>query len=282
MAKTKLLENGLGDSKTKGIKVKLLQREYDGLLMAIFNGGYGETLENTINKGVEKLTKEEIFKAFLTRRFSNGREERGLIKRRAMEADIFVNHDWQPFPSKKFPNDQLYIKAYKDFLKKGVLPILFFFTFLLLSCNPKKTNDIQNDTKNQLINKTLNDSAKISYSCQKAIERIKLFDDGKGSDTEVINNYLIEEESWKKEIDLIYKNLHKKIFQTDNETIPLLEKYHSGWEDYMKENYAFSRSFLAHYISSKQWIFYVFPKMRQEYKNKLIEYYELYEFNEKP
>lgn len=125
-----------------------------------------------------------------------------------------------------------------------------------------------------MISKVLNDSAKISDSCQKALERVKFLDDGKGSDLEVINNYLIEEESWKKEIDLIYKKLYKKISQTDHETIPLLEKYHSGWEDYMKDNYVFRRSFLAHYTSSKQWIFYVFPKMRQEYKNKLLEYYE--------
>jgi len=259
--------------------VKLLQREFDALLIAIFNGGYGETLRDTINKGVENLTKEEIFKTFLLRRNKGTIFEDGLTKRRAMEADIFVNDNWQPFPSKKFPDDQSYIKAYKNFLKTGVLPILFFFTFLLLSCNPKKSNEIHNDNKNQLISKTLNDSSKISDSCKKALERIKLFDDGKGSDTEVINNYLTEEESWKKEIDLIYKKLHKKISQTDNKSIPLLEKYHLGWEDYMKENYVFRRSFLAHYISSKQWVFYVFPKMRQEYKNKLLEYYELYEFD---
>lgn len=263
----------------KRIKVKLLQREFDALLIAIFNGGFGETLENTINKGVEKLTKEEIFKTFLLRRNKGTIFEDGLTKRRAMEADIFVNDNWQPFPSKKFPDDQSYIKAYKDFLRTGILPILFFFTLLLVSCNPKKTNESLINSKTQLIDKTLNDNVKISDSCSMAIKRIKIIDDGNGSDIEVINNFLIEEDSWKKEIDLIYKKLHKKISKTDKETIFLLEKHHSGWESYMKENYIFRRSFLAHYIYSKQWIFYVFPQMRKEYKNKLLEYYELYEFD---
>lgn len=265
----------------KGIKVKLLQREYDALLIAFFNGVYGDALESTINKGVEKLTKEEIFKTFLLRRNKGTIFEDGLTKRRAMEADIFVNDNWQPFPSKKFPEDKAYIRAYKDFLKTGILPILFFFSFLLLSCNPKKNDGLPINNKNQLVDNTLNDSAKISVSCREAVNRIKIMDDGKGSDVEVINNFQIEEDSWKKEIDLIYEKLHNKILKTDSESISAFEKYHSDWLNYIKQNYIFRRSFLAHYISSKQWIFYVFPEMRREYKNKLVEYYELYEFDEK-
>ena len=56
-----MIKNGLGGKKTNGIKVKLYQHEYDALLLAIFNGGYGDTLENTINKGAENISKEERF-----------------------------------------------------------------------------------------------------------------------------------------------------------------------------------------------------------------------------
>jgi|GEM_PF-1189666 len=276
MAKTKLLENGLGDSKTKGIKVKLLQREYDGLLMAIFNGGYGETLENTINKGVEKLTKEEIFKAFLTRRFSNGNEERGLIKRRAMEADIFVNDDWSPFPSKKYSDYNEYITAFQGFLKTGILPV-FIMLFLLLSCDSKKESaktfnkpQVQNNSK---------DSIALSDSCKASLSRIKKFDNGAGSDEDVIKNFGIEEESWKKEIGNIYQKLHNKIKSTDTENLSAFQKYHSDWENYVNQKKSFRRSFLTHYIYTKEWIFYIYPQLENEYKNKLIEYYELYEFN---
>jgi GH24 family phage-related lysozyme (muramidase) len=279
MAKTKLLENGLGDSKTKGIKVKLLQREYDGLLMAIFNGGYGETLENTINKGVEKLTKEEIFKAFLTRRFSNGSEERGLIKRRAMEADIFVNDNWAPFPSEKYEDYKAYILAFQGFLKTGILPV-FMILFLLLSCDSKKESaknfnkpEVQNNSK---------DSISISDSCKASLSRIKKFDDGVGNDEDVIKNFGTEEESWKKEINNIYQKLHDKIKKTDSESLSAFEKYHSDWENYINQKKSFRRSFLTHYIYTKEWIFYIYPQLESEYKNKLIEYYELYEFNENP
>ena len=170
--KTGVLEKGLGDKITKGIKIKVLQREYDSLLMAVFNGGYGDTLENTINKGIEKLSKEEIFKAFLTRRFNKDKKElRGLIKRRAMEADVFVNDNWMPFPSKKYNNDNEYINSFIKFLKTGVLPIILLSIISLISCNKKtdiksenrfikpyykeeyQKNDLLNDKNDKLLSK---------------------------------------------------------------------------------------------------------------------------------
>lgn len=277
MKKIELLKNGLGDGKTKGIKVKLLQREFDALLLAIFNGGYGDTLENTINKGVENLSKEEIFKAFLTRRNKGTIFEDGLTKRRAMEADIFVNDNWQPFPSDKFPNDSSYINAYKTFLSTGVLPIFIVLMIFLNSCKQKDNSQKLNlDSKKELI-----EDSKQTDSLKIALSHIKTFDSGIGTDDDVIKNSLLEEESWKKEINKIYLKLYKKIEKTDPETIPALKKYHTDWESYVSQNYTFQRLFLSHYISSKQWIFYSFPKQKQEYKNKLIEYYNLYEFDEK-
>lgn len=80
--------------------------------------------------------KEEVFKAFLTRKYVNTKEIDGLIKRRSLEADIFVNDNWMPFPSKKYKNDNEYINYFKNFLKTGILPLFFLLTFIT-SCNYK-------------------------------------------------------------------------------------------------------------------------------------------------
>lgn len=136
-SKIKLLENGLGDGETKGIKVKLLQREFYALLLAIYNGGYGLKLEKMINRGVEELTKEEIFKTFLFRRNKGSNVERGLINRRASEASIFVYDDWMPYPSEKFKDYNSFIIAYQKFLKTGILPIILLF-FMFISCKEKE------------------------------------------------------------------------------------------------------------------------------------------------
>lgn len=118
------LVTGLRDNNGKylfeGVKVKLLQREFDALLLAVFNGGYGSTIENIINKGHETYTEVEIFKGFLTRRFSGGQEINGLIKRRAEEADIFYNDNWMPYPSSKYKTQKDYINHYLDFIQKNL------------------------------------------------------------------------------------------------------------------------------------------------------------------
>lgn len=152
--KAKVLITGLGSTtNTSGIKVPLLQREYDALVICVFNGGYGDTLETTINKGAVKLSKEEIFKAFLARRYSGKTEIRGLIKRRAMEADIFVNDDWMPYPSEKFKDGNAYIEAYQKFLKTGILPfIILFILSFLYSCNQNRSKEPEKTTTNPSVN----------------------------------------------------------------------------------------------------------------------------------
>ncbi len=118
------LITGLRDNKGnylfEGVKVKLLQREFDALLLAVFNGGYGSTLENIINKGPDTYTELEIFKGFLTRRFSGGQEIQGLIKRRAEEADIFYNDNWMPYPSSKYKTQKDYITYYLNFIQTNL------------------------------------------------------------------------------------------------------------------------------------------------------------------
>ena len=117
------------------IKVELLQREYDALLLCLFNGGMGDTLITTINKGVENLTAEDVFKAFLVRRYIKGIESDGLIYRRAREAEIFIYENYHLYPSEKFKDRKAVIKAFKDFLKTGILPVLIvLITILLPSC----------------------------------------------------------------------------------------------------------------------------------------------------
>ncbi|WP_123956523.1 hypothetical protein [Chryseobacterium mucoviscidosis] len=149
----------------------------------------------------------------------------------------------------------------------------------LLLCIECKRNEQKIVTEKSDQSHFIKDSLPYSPSLKSALTRIKSFDDGKGSDVDVINNFRIEENSWKEEIENIYLKLHEKIRKNDPESLSSLEKYHESWKNYLESYYSFKRNFLSHYIYSKQWIFYVFPKLRQEYKDKLIEYYELYEFD---
>ena len=130
------------------IKVELLQREYDALLLCLFNGGMGDTLITTINKGVENLSPEEVFKAFLVRRYIKGEESDGLVYRRTSEAEIFVYGNYHLFPSEKFKDRKTFIKAFKDFLKTGILPIwIVLITIFFLSCQ-------SSSEKNKLLKKS--------------------------------------------------------------------------------------------------------------------------------
>ena len=127
------------------IKVELLQREYDALLLCLFNGGMGDTLITTINKGVENLTTEEVLKAFLIRRYIKGKESDGLIYRRASEAEIFIYENYHLYPSEKFKDRKAVVNSFKDFLKTGVLPIwIVSISILFLSCQ-------SNSDKHQLL-----------------------------------------------------------------------------------------------------------------------------------
>lgn len=148
------------------IKVPLLQREYDALLLCLYNGGVGSSLIKTINKGVENLLPDEIFKAFLTRRYINKNESDGLIYRRAREAEIFVYGDYMPHPSKKFTDQSGFTDAFKKFLKTGVLPIIFttmltFFT----CCGMKSQADVDScDTVQTSQSDTFNEERTHFYS----------------------------------------------------------------------------------------------------------------------
>ena len=82
------------------ITVPLTQNEFDALVIAKYNGGFGETLKNAVNSLDYEPNK--IYKAFLARRFSGKppRELPGLIARRAAEATIFLYNNFVPFIEK--------------------------------------------------------------------------------------------------------------------------------------------------------------------------------------
>lgn len=125
------------------IKVNLFQYEYDALLLCLFNGGMRNTLITTINKGVENLSPEEIFTAFLAVRKADGKESDGLIYRRSREAEIFVYNNYTPYPSEKFENKKAFINAFKKFLSTGILPLLFLIlSSLFPACKSNSAEQI--------------------------------------------------------------------------------------------------------------------------------------------
>ena len=147
------------------INVNLLQHEYDALLLCLFNGGMGDTLIMTINKGVENLTPEEIFRAFLTRRYIKKTESDGLIYRRACEAEIFVYKNYMPYPSEKFENRSAFIAAFKKFLTTGILPLLFVLAAIIFSAckyNQEKTVPSDEQKTEERISDSINEELHIA------------------------------------------------------------------------------------------------------------------------
>ncbi|XZF16353.1 RHS repeat-associated core domain-containing protein [Chitinophagaceae bacterium MMS25-I14] len=68
----------------KAARVPLTQSEFNTLLTSIYNGGVGDSVKNVVNNN--NYNAVDVFKAFLQRRSAKGKELRGLIIRRAMEA----------------------------------------------------------------------------------------------------------------------------------------------------------------------------------------------------
>ncbi len=96
------------------INIPLLQQEFDALVIAKYNGGYGSTLRNTVNMGEGNPT--VIYKAFLLRSNSGGRRRNGLVARRASEAAIFLNNDFHPYPNSQFKNVRQYYQYWNSWL----------------------------------------------------------------------------------------------------------------------------------------------------------------------
>ena len=267
-------------SDEKKIKVKLNQNEYDAVISAVFNNGYGETLANAINKGHEyySANPETIYKAFLKRVYANnpktGKKEilSGLIKRNARHADIFIKNKWHSYGASdyKFKNDKESIDAFKKFLINNILPILAIFILFSTSCQKQKNIIDKNYLENSL---------EKNVKLELALQRIYKFDDGNGSNLEVIENYEKEKESWLKEINIAYKMVLIKVSSENSENLINFKRYHLDWEKYITSKRNFESDFIRNYYPTGEYIFYLMPYFRSEYESKLIEYYNLLSIN---
>jgi GH24 family phage-related lysozyme (muramidase) len=269
----------------KKITVPLNQNEFDAVVSAIFGNGYGETLAAAINKGADYYSKnpETIYKAFLTRRYAEKKEYDGLIKRRAREADVFIKNQWHSYgPSEeKYKNDKQYIDAFKKFLKTGMLPIIIILSFFLIRC---KTD---NSDRNTLISENLicneidsSNNIKLSDSLLAALNRIEITDDGIGSYVDVSDNYAKEKEQWLQEIELIRTKLSEKVKKECPEHYQSLIEYNQAWDKFMESQRNFVSYYIGHYYRSGVSIFPTLTFYREEYKQRLSQYYFLYEIDE--
>lgn len=271
----------------KKINVKLNQQEYDAVISAVFNNGYGETLAASINQGFQIYTKnpETIYKGFLKRVYYKNpqthQQEKsdGLVKRRAREADIFIKNQWHSYglSDEKFKTEKEYINAYKKFLDNGILPIIFLIFLSLFSCTPKSEKVEVNKLKT---NNLKIDTISVSDSCELALKRIKTFDDGIGNNSQVIENYEKEKKSYLEEINIIYEKLLLKTKkESSEESSQNLIKYHKEWQAYLKAKQDYEVEYIRNYYKSGEYIFYLKPFFEGEYKSKLLEYYSLYEID---
>lgn len=177
-----------------------------------------------------------------------------------------------------YENETDYIEAYKKIITTKVLSVLLIF--FLFSCNNKNTKVNDSLSKQDTINLII-DSTHISDSCKIALKRIKKFDNGIGNNSEVMKNYEKERDSYLKEIDFIYSKLLQNIKKNQSdESSKNLVAYHEQWKKYLDSKRNFESKYIMDHINSGEYIFYLKPFFEKEYENKLLEYYELYEFDQ--
>ncbi|OYQ47148.1 glycoside hydrolase family protein, partial [Flavobacterium aurantiibacter] len=272
---TKLL-NFNGDKK---ITVKLTQYEFDALVSAVYNNGYGETLAEAINRGHGYYLKnpESIYKGFLTRIYvTNPRTKKkeisnGLIKRQARQADIFIKNQWHSYgkTDPKYKSEIDYVNAFKKFLKSGVLPfIILFLSYSLISCYNKNPTNMDSNVVSQPLN---------DQHYELALSRIYKFDDGLGNNKVLLENYRKEKQSWQFEIEKAYLKLHEKVKNESKDEADSLEAYHAEWKEYLKSKRAFATNYINDFHRSGINIFQIMVYYRTEYQSKLAEYYMLLE-----
>jgi hypothetical protein len=173
---------------------------------------------------------------------------------------------------KKFKSESDYIEAFKKFLNTGILPILIFIFFqVFLSCKQNIDNTINPDITKNISNDSLIQNVKLT----EALKRIYKFDNGIGDNVEVQENYEKEKETWLKEIDIVYKLLCEKIKNENPDNLLEFEKYHNDWKIYNSSKKKFETNYIRNYYTTGEYIFYIMPYFRNDYENKLNEYYSL-------
>jgi hypothetical protein len=186
-----------------------------------------------------------------------------------------VKNQWHSYgiSDKKFKTEIEYINAFKNFIKTGLLPILVLI-FLTFSCKQNSKSDFD-DNKN-----IQNDSLVHSIKLKEAINRIYKFNDGIGSNFDVLENYKKEKKTWLKEIDMIYNKLCEKVQKEKPNNLNSLILFHKKWLEYTQSKREFKVNYIQEFYTSGEYIFQIIPDFRNEYKSKLIEYYNLYEIEE--
>lgn len=175
-------------------------------------------------------------------------------------------------------------------LKKAPhLSILFWVIALFMICSCSNNAEKQNDELSKSKRTHLSDSLSIKSttdekllhdSLQAAMKRIKIFDYGIGSNSEVHLNYSKEQELWLSEIELIYQKLLRKIETDFPESKESFVESHLKWIDYIESLRLSVTGFIENNYRSGESIFHVMSFYRTEYENKLSQYYYLYYLDE--
>lgn len=98
--KTKALELMANDLKEaeksviRNIKIALNQFEFDALVSLAFNIGGAALQRSTLKQKINNFENEEIEYQFKRWVFAGGRKLAGLQRRRALEAELFLNYEY--------------------------------------------------------------------------------------------------------------------------------------------------------------------------------------------
>ena len=173
--------------------------------------------------------------------------------------------------------------AYKKIMQKGILPLLVLFVLVFCGCTDKP--DVQY-LKENIETTALKDSESaisktilLSDSLKAALSRIEVFDEGEGSNFDVMEKYSIEKESWLTEIAVIQSKLDTKIKAECPELKQAFIEYNEEWNKFMEIQRNFTTKYIEHYYPSGTSIFPVITFYKEEYRQRLYQYYFLQEIN---
>lgn len=158
--------------------------------------------------------------------------------------------------------------------------LLLIFTCCTTKKSEKKSlkSEVFVESKENAVATEINKSDDLNA----ALKRIELVDDGEGSNFEVMENYAKEKDLWLNETALIRSKLGAKIEKECPELKQAFIEYNEESVKFMAIQRKFATKYMEHYYPSGVSIFPVSTFYRNEYKQRLEQYYFLYEIDDEP
>ena len=165
---------------------------------------------------------------------------------------------------------------------KRTLLITTILLLIFTHCTTKKSEkkSLKSEVFIESKENTFKTEINKSDSLNAALKRIESVDDGEGSNFKVMENYAKEKDLWLKETALIRSKLGAKIEKECPELKQAFIEYNEELNKFMDIQRKFATKYMEHYYPSGVSIFPVSTFYRNEYKQRLEQYYFLNEIDD--